>query len=386
MKTKSGCPAKKIFMRLVSLLMAAVVMVTMSVPVYAEDSDFRSARVWRSDRNYLKDVKVLGFYSSKGSENEGCYILDVLDCGLDRVFDAVEQYCDEEYDHSRIAFEVKIYFDPNVAISAYCFFDKNRYGYVQPRVRYNSRSSFSYTKTDIKDVRIFQNESESTLTYFDITQENDFILSFVIPPKSRLLPYIQNALTNNVELVVYEDDDAIYYSDSVRVSPYIDELNVDIGSLEIAPIGKQNYTGSAVTPDVKITNSGYTLVKDLDYTLSYKNNKEIGTASVTITGKGKYSGSKTAKFKIVFGAPSLSVSKTKTGAKLSWKKVPGATGYQIWESVNGGKFKKVKATAYTSQSLSLNSGKTYKFKIRAYTPRGDEIVYSSFSAVKTVKK
>ena len=40
------------------------------------------------------------------------------------------------------------------------------------------------------------------------------------------------------------------------------------------------------------------LVNGRDYTLTWKNNKNIGTASVTIKGKGKYNGSVTKKFRI----------------------------------------------------------------------------------------
>ena len=36
-----------------------------------------------------------------------------------------------------------------------------------------------------------------------------------------------------------------------------------------------------------------------DYTLAYRNNKKVGTAQVTITGKGKYRGTRTLSFKIV---------------------------------------------------------------------------------------
>ena len=75
--------------------------------------------------------------------------------------------------------------------------------------------------------------------------------------------------------------------------------NVDVGS-----ISDQTYTGSAITPAPvlsKILNgsSKYTLVKDTDYTLSYSNNKNAGTATITATGKGNFTGTKNVTFKIV---------------------------------------------------------------------------------------
>lgn len=67
---------------------------------------------------------------------------------------------------------------------------------------------------------------------------------------------------------------------------------------DVAKISMQQYTGKPVTPSPKVTFAGKKLVKDTDYTLAYKNNVERGTASVIITGKGWYTGSKTVTFEI----------------------------------------------------------------------------------------
>lgn len=49
------------------------------------------------------------------------------------------------------------------------------------------------------------------------------------------------------------------------------------------------YSGSAKKPSVKVVYSGKTLTSGTDYTVSYSNNKEPGTATVKVTGAGKYS-------------------------------------------------------------------------------------------------
>ena len=72
----------------------------------------------------------------------------------------------------------------------------------------------------------------------------------------------------------------------------------DISKLTIGTIGNQNYTGKAIKPAVSIKNGSVALKQDTDYTLSYKNNKKKGTATVTITGKGNYIGSVTKNFVI----------------------------------------------------------------------------------------
>lgn len=64
-----------------------------------------------------------------------------------------------------------------------------------------------------------------------------------------------------------------------------------------------NYTGSAVEPTAKveiIDSYGITktLTEGVDYTISYKKNRKPGTATVTITGMGAYTGTKLVKFKI----------------------------------------------------------------------------------------
>ena len=52
-------------------------------------------------------------------------------------------------------------------------------------------------------------------------------------------------------------------------------------------------------PALKAKDEGVTLVAGRDYTVSYKNNKKAGTATVTFTGIGAYTGSLTATFKIL---------------------------------------------------------------------------------------
>ncbi|MCH3944136.1 MAG: RICIN domain-containing protein [Atopobiaceae bacterium] len=73
-----------------------------------------------------------------------------------------------------------------------------------------------------------------------------------------------------------------------------------VSSATVASVPTQIYTGSALKPTPTVTLSGYgTLVAGTDYTLSYANNVGAGTATITVTGKGNFSGTRTATFKIV---------------------------------------------------------------------------------------
>lgn len=67
----------------------------------------------------------------------------------------------------------------------------------------------------------------------------------------------------------------------------------------ISEIPAQHYTGSAITPGVTVKMGTDILKQGTDYTLEYKNNTAIGTATVTITGIGKYTGSRLVSFQIV---------------------------------------------------------------------------------------
>ena len=64
------------------------------------------------------------------------------------------------------------------------------------------------------------------------------------------------------------------------------------------------YTGKAIRPGLSVTVGGATLLAGTDYTISYQNNVAVGTAQVTVTGKGNYAGTVAKPFEIVL--PDLS--------------------------------------------------------------------------------
>lgn len=56
------------------------------------------------------------------------------------------------------------------------------------------------------------------------------------------------------------------------------------------------YTGQEITPDFSIAVDGEVLVHNVDYILTFSNNTKVGTATIKITGIGKYTGSRTLSF------------------------------------------------------------------------------------------
>lgn len=80
----------------------------------------------------------------------------------------------------------------------------------------------------------------------------------------------------------------------------------------------------------------------------------------------------------------------KRALKITWKRVNGASGYEIYRSTSkNGKFKKVKtlargsATSFTNKNLSRN--KAYYYKVRAYRKVDKKNVAGAFSGVKGAK-
>lgn len=66
------------------------------------------------------------------------------------------------------------------------------------------------------------------------------------------------------------------------------------------------YNGEAQTPAVTVKLGEVTLTENTDYTLFYANNKNIGTAIVSVVGKGRYEGSASKTFTITKGVVTVS--------------------------------------------------------------------------------
>ncbi|GAB6394068.1 MAG: hypothetical protein MdMp024_0380 [Bacteroidales bacterium] len=74
---------------------------------------------------------------------------------------------------------------------------------------------------------------------------------------------------------------------------------VPIAAGWIEDIPAQTYTGSSIEPAVTVRDGSATLTLNTDYTVTYINNVNAGTATVTITGMGNYTGAASKTFLIV---------------------------------------------------------------------------------------
>ncbi len=123
----------------------------------------------------------------------------------------------------------------------------------------------------------------------------------------------------------------------------------------IAP-ENQAYNGQSIKPEIMVRNNEKILIENVDYTLTFDNNKEIGIASVIIKGKGKYKDYIATSFQIV-PATVQNLKQTKRGAKsvsLKWDAVFGATEYYVKNNKNGKILAKTKDTSAIIKNLKAS--------------------------------
>ena len=88
------------------------------------------------------------------------------------------------------------------------------------------------------------------------------------------------------------------YIGSVKKTFKISAKPMTDPDIKVAAIPSYQYTGKAITPNVKVTCGNVTLVKGVDYSVVYLGNSKVGTATVKITGKGNYTNSVNTNFTI----------------------------------------------------------------------------------------
>ncbi len=100
----------------------------------------------------------------------------------------------------------------------------------------------------------------------------------------------------------YTVADPFTFEDNKHYKLYLQgKKDIKACDIEPLPIPDQVYTGNPITPALTLSDSvtGVTLQEDTDYELTYSDNTNVGTACITITGKGtNYTGSRKVYFEI----------------------------------------------------------------------------------------
>lgn len=228
---------------------------------------------------------------------------------------------------------------------------------------------------------------------------------FIISGYAPTYTYTGNAITPSV--VVETGSDRLTQGTDYTVS-YSNNINAGKATITVKGVGKysgtqtanfmieaksiagcdttevedRTYTGDAYTPSITVTDGTKVLTNGVDYTLTYTNNKEPGTASILIQGtSNNYSGTKIVNFKIAAVAvKGLKATNVKySSLKLKWTKQGYADGYQICDAQS----KVIKNVTKNSATISkLSTGKTYRYKVRSYIRNADGTrSYGAFSSV-----
>ena len=103
-----------------------------------------------------------------------------------------------------------------------------------------------------------------------------------------------------------------------------------ISDAKITGIEDKEYTGDSITQSITVKYKDKVLKKDVDYSLSYSNNVNVGDATVTITGMNGYSGSVTYKYHVLpKGAALSSVNLVVKRLTIKWQPQSGIDGYWL---------------------------------------------------------
>ena len=164
----------------------------------------------------------------------------------------------------------------------------------------------------------------------------------------------------------------------------------DFKKATVSGISTKAFTGKNITQSITVKYNGKTLKKGTDYTVSYSNNKSIGTATVKIAGKGSYTGTITKTFKINPAKQEIQKLKAKSKAFfVDWAQKGSATGYEIQYATNS-KFTSAKKVTITNNKTDkatvskLSGKKKYYVRVRSYTTVKGTKYYGAWSASKSV--
>lgn len=146
-------------------------------------------------------------------------------------------------------------------------------------------------------------------------------------------------------------------------------------------------TNSGKYTKIKTLNANTTSYKDTKITIGNKYSYVIRASKKTSSGYIYSPVSKAVTVKPNLLRPSTKLKTFKGKQTLSWKKIPGATGYVIYQKKGNGSFKKVKTISSKNTSYTFKTAKnvTYSYRLVPYRTVNKKVKTGPASAVKTGK-
>lgn len=251
------------------------------------------------------------------------------------------------------------------------------------------------TQTDISQCVI---EDMPAVTYIGNAHTPDINMTFngdkLVRDVDYTLSYVNNLNVGTSTVTVTGKG---LYTGKRTVTFIINKHNIN--EVNVSAIPNQNYTGVAIKPNITVSYNGKTLVNGTDYSLSYSNNLNVGTATITITGKGNYTGSKIISFKIIDTTPkevtssivtvnqnNNIVSNVKPGTKASALITSVNEKQYIEVYSNGSKISADTAIGTGMQLCLVNNGKvvrTYTIVVTGDTSGDGKVNITDLIAVKS---
>lgn len=111
------------------------------------------------------------------------------------------------------------------------------------------------------------------------------------------VPIPENISSRKLKLQIWEMKDGAVVGE-VSDNNNFSEITVGLTDLEISEISAKCYTGAEIRPEFTVTYQGAALSQSTDYTVTWRNNVKVGTATAVLTGIGDYFGMKEITFVI----------------------------------------------------------------------------------------
>lgn len=253
---------------------------------------------------------------------------------------------------------------------------------------------FSWGAIDGVDGYIVRNvKTDTVIGYFD-TEVTEFTYSD-----------LESATTHEFEVSAYiTTDDGTVYSIPARVSFYTRPVKVtgfkasglttntitlkwnSQPNVKGYKIYKYNFDTEKYEYFGKTTGTSYTAKK-----LTAGRTYLFQVAAYFEMNGNAYGGEKSDVVKMVTRPKNTTIKKLTTGSKkanLTWSRVSGANGYEIYMKQGSGSWSKIKTITSAStvkySKTRLKKGKKYYFKIKAYKTLNGKKYYSGYSSTKSI--
>jgi C1A family cysteine protease len=159
-------------------------------------------------------------------------------------------------------------------------------------------------------------------------------------------------------------------------------------------VAEKSFTGKKIKSGFSVTGDGVKFTLNKDYKVSATGaNTAVGKGTITITGLGRFTGTKTLSFSIVPKTPKISrATAAKGSVKVSWAKqntkakLSKLTLRYRQSGTTAWKTKSVSAKSTSVTIKGLKKGKKYQFELLAYRKTGGVTYSSAWSSTKTSGK